>query len=48
MMRSVAGLFLVLIFQDFNGHIVDSLVVENYNATVGTRLDVNSGILPNS
>ena len=42
------SVFCLLVFQlleDFNGHIVDSAVIENYDTAVGTRFYVNTTVL---
>lgn len=41
-----AGLFglLFLLFEDFESHVVDSRVIENNDATVRTRFDMNAYI----
>lgn len=37
--------FFVLFFEDGDSHVVDSSVVEHNDTTVGTRLDVQAGVL---
>lgn len=38
-------LFLFLFLKDFNRHVVDGGVIENYNATVGTWFDVDTAVI---
>ena len=42
----IYGLVLFVFFKDFYSHIVYCSVVENHDSSIGTRLDVHSGVFP--
>ena len=43
--KTAGSLSFAFVLQDFNGHVIDGLVIENHDATVRARLDMDAGIL---